>query len=117
MRNARIHAAEMVAQNLEPAEASIEIALASVATLTKAMLDARAEAKLSHCVAQDAFDHLGEATALLFKVRSKIVDAHRSLHVAQRDIGLRELSFGTSQGSLDGAESASDQSNVVALAA
>jgi hypothetical protein len=117
MRNERVRAATMVARQLTPAEADIDTAMTSLAALTTAMLAARAEASLSHCVGQDAFDDIGEATALLFKVRSKVIDAHHNLHQAQTDIGLREMSFGTSQGSLEGTEQALSPSNVVAIAA
>jgi hypothetical protein len=117
MRNERVRAATMVARQLSPAEAAIDTAMTSLAALTTAMLAARAEANLSHCVAQEAFDNIGEATALLFKVRSKVIDAHQSLHQAQADIGLREVSFGTSQGNLEGAEQALSPSNVIAIAA
>ena len=117
MRNERVRAATMVAQQLAPAEADIDTAMTSLAALTTAMLAARADANLSPCVAQDAFDNIGEATALLFKARSKVIDAHHSLHQAQADIGLRELSFGTSQGNLEGAEQASLHPKLVAIAA
>jgi hypothetical protein len=117
MRNERVRAASMVARQLIPAEADIDTAMTSLAALTTVMLAARSEANLSACVAQDAFDNIGEATALLFKVRSKIIDAHHSLHQAQTDVGLREMSFGTSQGNLDGSVQVSSPSNVIAIAA
>jgi hypothetical protein len=116
MRNERVRAATMVAQQLAPAEADIDTAMTSLAALTTAMLAARAKANVSHCVGQDAFDNLGEATALLFKARSKVIDAHHSLHQAQTDIGLRELSFGPSQGMLSASADLPLQSNVVAIA-
>ena len=117
MRNERVRAATMVAQQLAPAEADIDTAMTSLAALTTAMLAARADANLSPCVAQDAFDDIGEATALLFKARSKVIDAHHSLHQAQTDIGLRELSFGPSQGMLAASADLPQQSNVIAMAA
>lgn len=117
MRNERVRAATMVARKLTPAEADIDTAMTSLAALTTAMIAARADANLSPCVAQDAFDNIGEATAMLFKVRSKVIDAHHSLHQAQTDIGLREMNFGTSQGKLEGGEQALPLSNVVAIAA
>ena len=116
MRNERIRAASMVARQLAPAEADIDTAMTSLSALTTAMLAARAEANLSPCVGQDAFDNIGEATALLFKARSKIIDAHHSLHQAQSDIGLRELNFGPSQGLLTERAHSPQQSNVVAIA-
>jgi hypothetical protein len=97
MRIERTRAAELVAANLFPAEADIETAFISLSSLATAFLQARASAKLSHVVGQDAFDQIGEATNYLFKARSKLIDAHRSLHQAQADIGLREVSFGPSQ--------------------
>ncbi len=116
MRNERVRAASMVARQLTPAEADIDTAMTSLAALTTAMLAARADANLSPCVAQDAFDNIGEATALLFKVRSKVIDAHHSLHQAQTDIGLREVSFGPSQGMLTASADFPMQSNVIAIA-
>jgi hypothetical protein len=116
MRNERVRAATMVARQLTPAEADIDTAMTSLAALTTAMLAARAEANLSHCVAQDAFDDIGEATALLFKVRSKVIDAHQNLHQAQTDIGLREMSFGPSQPLLTASEDLPQKSNVIAIA-
>jgi hypothetical protein len=97
MRIERTRAAELVAANLFPAEADIETAFISLSSLATAFLQARAAAKLPHGVGQDAFDQIGEATNHIFKARSKLIDAHRSLHQAQKDIGLREVSFGPSQ--------------------
>lgn len=116
MRNERVRAATMVARQLSPAEADIDAAMTSLAALTTAMLAARVDANLSPCIAQDAFNNVGEATALLFKVRSKIIDAHNSLHQAQTDIGLREMSFGPSQGKLTTSAGETQQSNVIAIA-
>ena len=117
MRNTRTRAAQMVAKQLQQAEHDMELAMTSMAALTTAMIEARKEANLSHCIGQEAFDHTGEATNLLFKARSKIIDTHHSLHKAQADIGLRELSFGTSQGNLQNNFGDQAESNVVPLAA
>jgi hypothetical protein len=117
MLNERVRAATMVARQLSPAEADIDTAMASLSALMTAMLAARAEANLSPCVGQEAFDNVGEATALLFKARSKVIDAHLSLHQVQADIGLAQRYFGTSQGSLAEAEQAMLGPNVIAMAA
>jgi hypothetical protein len=115
MRNERVRAAKLVAEHLGPAEADIDLAMGSLAALTTALLTARAEANLSPCVGQDAFNSVGEATALLFQARSKLVDAHHCLHQVQKEVGLRETSFGPSQ--LMGALApAAVQSNIVAIA-
>jgi hypothetical protein len=52
----------------------------------------------------------------LFKVRSKVIDAHQNLHQAQTDIGLREMSFGPSQPLLTASEDLPQKSNVIAIA-
>jgi hypothetical protein len=116
MRNERVRAAKIVADHLGPAEADIDSAMTSLAALTTALLTARAEANLSHCIGQEAFNNVGEATALLFQVRSKIVDAHQCLHQVQKDIGLRETSFGPCQPWLLEAPATAAQSNIVAIA-
>lgn len=117
MRNIRIRAATKVAQSLLPAEADIDTAMASLAALTTAMLSARVEANLPPGIGKEAFDLLGDATSLLFKARSKVIEAHFSLHGAQRDIGLREMSFGPTQPFIGDNPQPLPASNLVAIAA
>jgi hypothetical protein len=94
----RTRAATKVASQLIPTEAAIDHAVAQISALTTAMLSARVEAELSAVVGQHAFDHIGEATRMLFQARSHIVQAHQHLAETKIEIGLRTVSFGSASG-------------------
>jgi phosphoribosylaminoimidazole-succinocarboxamide synthase len=116
-KEVRTRAATKVASQLIPTEAAIDDAVAQISALTTVMLSARVEAELSAVVGQQAFDHIGEATRMLFQARSHIVQAHHHLADTKIEIGLRTVSLG------DGTEcppmkgSAAIGDNVISIAA
>lgn len=97
MRKERTQAATMVADCLMPTEASINATMGNLAALTTAMLNAIEVGNLPIATGKEAFDRLGEATSLVFQIRSKTLELHSSLNEAKADIGLRAVSFGAWQ--------------------
>lgn len=93
----RAAAAGRVAEQLAPAETDVDNAISSLMALSVTMMSAITDAKLPKVLAQDAFDSLGEAVALMFQARSKVIDTHHSLSAARGQIGLQTVSFGTWQ--------------------
>ena len=93
----RANAAGRVAEQLAPAETDVDNAISSLMALSVTMMSAITDAKLPKVLAQDAFDSLGEAVALMFKARSKVIDTHHRLSKARGQIGLQTVSFGTWQ--------------------
>jgi hypothetical protein len=87
-------AAETVAEALFAAEKAIDAAIASTATLAGLMPASRQDANISALVGQDALMAAIETMQALGLARGSIVDTHRRLSVAQRDIGLAAVSFG-----------------------
>jgi hypothetical protein len=99
MRKAiRTQVAQNVADHLIPAEAALDEALMSVTQLTNAIISARLEANLAACTAHGAIACMGNVTNLLTQARGELVDAHAHLAKAKKEIGLREVSFGSSGG-------------------
>jgi hypothetical protein len=94
MLNERLKAAGMVADQLIPAERSIDASIERNASLTLAMLAARSEAGLPFSVGQDALDHVITANTHLIQARRAFVDAHRALAETRDRIGLRTRAFG-----------------------
>ena len=57
----------------------------------------RSDANLSALVGQGALERAIEAMGELGSARRAIVETHKELSIAQRDIGLRAVSFGTGE--------------------
>jgi hypothetical protein len=87
-------AAETVAEALFAAEQAIDAAIASTAALAGIMPTTRQNANLSAIVGQEALMGAIETMQALGMARQNIVATHKSLSVAQRDIGLGAISFG-----------------------
>jgi hypothetical protein len=87
-------AAETVAAALFAAEKAIDDAIARTAALAGLMPTTRGEARLSALIGQEALVGAIETMRALGQARQSIVDTHRSLSVAQREIGLGAVSFG-----------------------
>ena len=116
MRKAiRTQVAQNVANHLIPAEAALDEALMSVTQLTNAIISARLEANLAASTAHNAIACMGSVTNLLTQARGELVDAHAHLAHAKVEIGLREVSFGSSGGCPNG--SADEKTNVMSLVA
>jgi hypothetical protein len=94
MLKERRQAAETVAEALFAAEKAIDIAISQTAALAGLMPTTRQDARLSAIVGQDALMGAIETMQALGVARQNIVDTHKHLSVAQRDIGLGAISFG-----------------------
>jgi hypothetical protein len=97
MLKTRLRAAEKVAEQLIPTEANIDSAIASLMSLSTTLMTAHEEANLSRMVSREAFDSLGEAVALMFQVRGKLLETHNRLTATREQIGLRTVGFGAWQ--------------------
>jgi hypothetical protein len=97
MLKARLSAAEKVAEQLIPTEADIDNAIASLMALSTTLMTAHEEANLSRMVSRGAFESLGEAVALMFQVRGKLLETHNRLTETREQIGLRTVGFGAWQ--------------------
>lgn len=87
-------AAETVAEALFAAEQAIDAAITQTAALAGLMPISRQNANLSAVVGQDAIMGAIETMQALGVARQSIVATHKSLSVAQRDIGLGAVAFG-----------------------
>jgi hypothetical protein len=94
MLKERREAAQKVADRLFAVEAAIDVALAAAAELNAAIPSARAEARISAVVGQDAIDRAAESFAFLVQARRHMVEAHHCLEETRIQIGLREVSVG-----------------------
>jgi hypothetical protein len=88
-------AAETVAEALFAAEKAIDAAIFRTASLAGLMPSSREDANLSALIGQDALMSAIETMQALGLARQNIVDTHRRLSIAQRDIGLSAVSFGS----------------------
>lgn len=86
--------AEQVAEALFEAEAAIDAALGKTAGLPGVMTAGRQDAGLSALIGQDAFERASQAIAALTEARRAIVETHKELTVAQRQIGLGAVAVG-----------------------
>lgn len=94
MLKQRRQAADTVAEALFAAEKAIDAAISTTANLAGLMPSTRQDANLSAMVGQDALMAAIQTMQALGHARERIVDTHRRLSVAQRDIGLSAVSFG-----------------------
>lgn len=86
--------ADQVAASLFEAEAAIDIALAKTAHLAGVMPGLRRDAGLSALIGQDAVERASEAFVALAQARRSIVETHKELSVAQKQMGLGAVMFG-----------------------
>lgn len=87
----RRNAANAVARQLFEAEAAIDDALVKVSTLVSVLTTARATAKLSSVVGNEAFSQVGAAVTALVEGRSSVVALHHTLDEVKTGIGLRNF--------------------------
>jgi hypothetical protein len=95
MLKERRMAAETVAEALFAAEKAIDAAITQTAALAGLMPATRQSANLSALVGQEALMGAVETMQALALARQSIVATHRQLSIAQRDIGLSAVAFGT----------------------
>lgn len=94
MLNQRLAAAQKVAQELMPMEASIEEALMRGSRLALAILEGRQSAKLPITAGQESLKALASTQAALLEARSTIAEAHALLNDEKTRIGLGARSMG-----------------------
>ncbi len=87
--------AQSVADQLYAAEAAIDAAITATATLTGLMPAIRADAGLSALIGHDAIMQASVTCAELVQARGSIVATHKALSVAQREMGLGAVMFGS----------------------
>jgi hypothetical protein len=88
-------AAESVAEQLFAAEAAIDAAIAAVARLTATMPQARLDANLAPMIGHDALMKASQTCASLVEARAGICATHEALAIAQKQIGLGAVAFGS----------------------
>ena len=94
MLKERRQVANQVANSLFEAEAAIDNALAKAATLAGLMPRLRHQAGISALIGQDAVERAGEAFTALTLARRAMVETHKELSVAQKQMGLGTVMFG-----------------------
>lgn len=97
MLKQRRMAAQQVADSLFESEAAIDAAITAVAKLAGVMPAVRADANLSALIGQGALERAIQAMSELGSARRAIVETHKELSIAQRDIGLGAVAFGTGE--------------------
>lgn len=90
----RMQIARQVADQLFAAEAAIDAALATTATLAGLMPAVRADARLSALMGQGAIERAVETMTALSQARRSIVETHKQLSITQKQMGLGEVAFG-----------------------
>ncbi len=94
MLKERREAAKKVADCLFAVEEAIDLALTRAAELNAAMPAARADARVSALVGQQAMDRAARAFTLLVQARGEMCETHRCLDETKTQIGLREFAVG-----------------------
>ncbi len=95
MLKERREIAQSVADQLFAAEAAIDAAIAATATLTGMMPSVRGSAGLSALIGQEALMEAAQTCAALVQARGSIVATHKALSVAQKQMGLGAVAFGS----------------------
>ena len=86
--------ADQVAARLFEAEQAIDAALAKTAALAGVMPALRAEAGLSALIGQEAVEWTSRSSSALAEARRAVVEAHKELSTAQKQIGLGAVLYG-----------------------
>jgi hypothetical protein len=94
MLNQRLAFAKGVADELFPAEDSLESAIVHASRLAIALIEGRKTAKQPITMGQEGLALMSRAAAKLVEARGDIGAAHAAFRVAQNELGLRAVSFG-----------------------
>lgn len=86
--------ADQVAASLFQAEAAIDQALGKTAALAGVIPSMRADAGVSAIIGQGAVEWTSKSILALTEARRAIVETHKELSVAQKQIGLGAVSYG-----------------------
>jgi len=95
MLKQRREAAENLASRLLAAEQAIDDAICKVADLAGYMPLARAQAKLSAVVGQNAIDQAAATLSALVEARGNLVSSHNHLAETRDQIGLQAMAMGS----------------------
>ncbi len=95
MLKQRREIAQSVADQLFAAEAAIDAAVAATAKLAGMIPALREEAGLSAFIGQEAIVEASQTMATLVKARSRICTTHTALTLAQKQMGLGAVAFGS----------------------
>jgi len=94
MLNERLSAAKKIASELHQAEDAIDEAMIRIAQLAATLPAARRDINMSAIVGQEALAKVAHALAAAGEVRQLLTDAHISLTVTQKQVGLGTRMFG-----------------------
>ena len=94
MLNQRLAFAKGVADELFPAEESLESAIVHASRLAIALIEGRKTAKQPITMGQEGLSLMSRATAKLVEARGDMGAAHAAFRTAQNELGLRAVSFG-----------------------
>jgi hypothetical protein len=94
MLNQRLAFAKGVADELFPAEDSLESAIVHASRLAIALIEGRKTAKQPITMGQEGLALMSRAAAKLVEARGDMGAAHAAFCVAQNELGLRAVSFG-----------------------
>lgn len=97
MFNQRHAAAQAVANELFPAEATVEDAIVHNAKLAIAVVEGRRSAKLPLSAGQEGLNLVGQANVRLIEARGLLAQAHRAFRDTQIEVGLSAFSYGDYQ--------------------
>ena len=86
--------ADQVAVSLFEAEAAIDAALSKAAALAGVMPGMRAGAGLSALIGQGAVEWTSKSILALTEARRAIVETHKELSLAQKQVGLGAVAYG-----------------------
>jgi len=86
--------ADQVAASLFEAEAAIDAALGKAAALAGVMPTMRADAGISALIGQGAVEWTSRSITALTEARRAIVETHKELSVAQKQMGLGAVMYG-----------------------
>ncbi len=86
--------ADQVATSLFEAEAAIDAALGKAAALAGVMPSLRADAGISALIGQGAVEWTSKSILALTEARRAIVETHKELSIAQKQVGLGAVMYG-----------------------
>ena len=112
MLNQRLAYAKDVADELFPADESVESAILHASRLAIALIEGRKTAKQPITMGQEGLALMSRAAAKLVEARGDMGAAHAAFRQSQNELGLRAVSFGDIYTCPSFAEEAPDIANV-----
>lgn len=96
MLNARLAAAQRIANHVRNAEEAVDDAIISLSTLMSALPTERRAINLPPVLGHEAMAKAARALALSGELRTAVIEAHSALHAAQSEAGLAAFAIGPS---------------------